>query len=80
MPSKNTVVGRISDIGCWVRETRKAKGLTQARLAELAGTGRRFIIELESGKKDSLEVGAVLRVLRRLGLAVAIGPKAETKL
>lgn len=38
------------DFGRLVREKRKALGWTQAELAERAGTGERFVVELEAGK------------------------------
>jgi len=51
-------------VGSFVRERRKASGLTQTELAELAGVGVRFVSDLERGKPtvrlDSTE--AVLRV------------------
>jgi y4mF family transcriptional regulator len=38
------------DIGTAIRERRRLLGLTQARVAELAGVGRRTIGDLESGR------------------------------
>ena len=38
------------DLPAFVRERRKARGLTQRGLAELAGVGTRFVSELERGK------------------------------
>ena len=46
-------------LGVAVRRARKTHGLTQAGLAGLAGTGPRFISELERGKA-SAELGKVL--------------------
>ncbi|TWT21505.1 helix-turn-helix transcriptional regulator [Luteimonas marina] len=54
-------------LGAAVRQARKTHGLTQAELAGLAGTGPRFISELERGKA-SAELGKVLDVLAVLGL------------
>lgn len=58
-------------VGAFVRRRRKASGLSQVRLAELAGVGARFISDLENGKPtvrlESAE--AVLRVFgKRLGV------------
>lgn len=62
-----------NELGAFVRERRKAEGLTQADLASVAGVGRRFVSELEGGKRslrlDSVE--AVLRVFGR-GLGVVV--------
>lgn len=40
------------DFGDAVREKRKVLGWTQAELATRSGTGERFIVELESGKRS----------------------------
>ncbi len=58
-------------IGSYVRQRRKANGLSQTQLAELAGVGVRFISDLENGKPtvrlESTE--AVLKVFgKRLGV------------
>ena len=55
-------------LGAAVRQARKAHGLTQA---DLAGTGPRFISELERGKA-SAELGKVLDVLAVLGLRLLL--------
>ena len=60
-----------SALGRAVRQTRKTHGLTQAELAGLAGTGPRFISELERGK-ESAELGKVLDVLAVLGLRLLL--------
>lgn len=51
-------------IGGFVRERRRANGLTQAELGELAGVGVRFIVELERDKPTVRldRLNAVLRV------------------
>ena len=57
----------IREIGEFVAATRKKQGATQLDLAQMAGVGRRFIVELEAGK-TSLHIGKVLRVLETLGV------------
>jgi HTH-type transcriptional regulator/antitoxin HipB len=57
------------DIGELVKRTRNAMGVTQKGLALTAGTGTRFIIELEQGK-GTCQLGKVLRVLRTLGIKI----------
>jgi y4mF family transcriptional regulator len=68
-PHRNMNVSSASELGEAVRRARKAKGLRQAELALAAGTGRRFIVDLEHGKQTA-QLGEVLRVLRALGLKV----------
>ena len=56
-------------IGRVVKETRKSLGVTQRQLAMTAGTGLRFVIDLEKGK-SSCHLGKVLIVLNALGIEV----------
>ena len=61
-----------------LRSARLAQGLTQAALAALAGTGLRFIVELEQGK-PTVRQGKCLDVVATLGLRLALsGPSAAT--
>ncbi len=53
-------------IGQYVRTRRKAAGLTQRSLGELAGVGPRFISELERDK-PTVQVDAVNKVLAVFG-------------
>ena len=58
-------------LGEIVKEARKSQGLTQEQLASVSGTGRRFIIDLESGK-ESCHLGKSIKVLAMLGLEFAV--------
>jgi len=60
----------VRSLGAAVREQRRARGSTQAGLAERAGVSRQFVVALESGNAVRAEVGRVLAVVRALGLAV----------
>lgn len=55
--------------GSAVRECRKRQGATQIQLAAVAGTGARFIGDLENGK-PSVQLGKALRVAKILGIKV----------
>ena len=59
------------ELGAIVRAARRDAGLTQELLAGAAGTGVRFIVELEAGK-PTIQLGKVLAVLDLLGLRVII--------
>ncbi len=61
----------IREIGEFVAATRKSQGATQLDLAQMAGVGRRFVVELEAGK-ESLHIGKVLRVLETLGVGLRL--------
>ncbi|MDY5596577.1 MAG: helix-turn-helix transcriptional regulator [Kiritimatiellia bacterium] len=60
-----------SEIGQKIKITRKRQGLTQPTLAMVAGTGLRFIVDLEAGK-NTCQIGKVLQVLSALGMNIAI--------
>ena len=66
----DTKIKNAGDLGRVVREARKAQKLSQNDLAGMAGTGRRFIVDLEKGK-ETVQFGKVLRVLATLGVSVA---------
>ena len=54
-------------IGCYIRKVRKELNVTQKDLALTAGTGLRFIIDLENGK-PTCQIGKTLQVLQVLGI------------
>ncbi|WP_244940902.1 helix-turn-helix transcriptional regulator [Legionella sainthelensi] len=54
-------------IGCYIRKVRKELNVTQKDLALTAGTGLRFIIDLENGK-PTCQIGKILQVLQVLGI------------
>lgn len=58
-------------IASFVRRRRKAHGLTQVELAELAGVGPRFVSELERAK-PTLRLDALRRVLAVFGKDVGL--------
>jgi y4mF family transcriptional regulator len=64
-------VRSVADIGNRVREARRAMGMTQQRFADLAGVGRRFLVELEHGK-PSLEIARVLAVCKAAGIRLTM--------
>ena len=66
----DTKIKNAEDLGRVVREARKAQKLSQDDLAGMAGTGRRFIVDLEKGK-ETVQFSKVLRVLAALGVSVA---------
>ncbi len=57
------------ELGAAIRAERKRLKVTQKELAMAAGTGLRFLIELERGKPTS-RVEGVFKVLQALGLKI----------
>ncbi|MBI4604465.1 MAG: helix-turn-helix transcriptional regulator, partial [Planctomycetes bacterium] len=60
------VPDRENKLAAFVQARRKANRMTQADLAELAGVGRRLVVELEKGK-PTLRMDAVIAVLAVFG-------------
>jgi y4mF family transcriptional regulator len=58
-------------IGEFVRNHRKASGISQSELGELAGVGRRFVSELEQAK-PTLRMNSVNQVLAVFGKTLGI--------
>ena len=67
----NTAIQSTQDIGHMIRSTRKQLGVTQSDLALAAGTGLRFIIELEKGKA-TCQIGKILDVLQVLNIQCSL--------
>ena len=60
-----------AEVGARIREIRKAQGVSQETLAGLAGTGQRYISELERGKTTA-RLGEMLKVLDALGAGLYV--------
>jgi y4mF family transcriptional regulator len=63
----------IQPLGAAVRRRRRALGLRQAELAELAGCSQRFVHTVEQGK-PSLRLDKILDVLEVVGLGLMVVP------
>ena len=61
----------VEELGKAVRATRRSLDVTQRQLALAAGTGLRFVIDLEKGK-PTCQLGKTLAVLATLGVAVTL--------
>jgi HTH-type transcriptional regulator / antitoxin HipB len=64
-----------ADLGALIRERRIKLGLDQVSLAKKAGTSRKWLIEVESGKPRA-EMGLILRTLKTLGVALVASDTA----
>lgn len=60
-----------NEIATTVKATRKEQQLTQTELAGVSGTGLRFIVNLEQGKK-TCQLQKTLDVLKALGIKVKL--------
>lgn len=66
------------EIAAGVRERRRALGLTQQDLAELAGVSERFVRFVEQGK-SSVQLDALGAVLDALGLELRVATRASAR-
>lgn len=64
----------VKRLGALVRERRRELEWSQADLAAKAMVSRQWVSGFENGK-ESVELGAVLRVIRVLGLSVDVIPR-----
>lgn len=60
-----------SEVGAALRTARRARGWTQAELAEAAGLSRATVINVERGHPRG-EIGVVLRILAALGWSATL--------
>ena len=58
-------------LGEFVAKERKRQGVSQLELSQAADTGRRFVVDLESGK-ETIHAGKMLKVLATLGVRVEL--------
>ena len=68
---KHVEIKTVEEIGKLVRVERKRQNVTQLQLAGLAGTGIRFVSDLENGK-GTVQVQKLLKVVQTLGLGMFI--------
>jgi y4mF family transcriptional regulator len=61
------------DLGAFIRDKRRAKGLTQQQLADLAGVGLNFVYQLEKNK-PTVQLDCTRLVLNALGFDLGVEP------
>lgn len=71
------IVQTPEEFGTVLRAERRARGLTQARAAALAGVGTRLWNEAERGKRQQLGMETALRMLQTLGLDLSVESRSR---
>lgn len=61
------IIRSTHELGHLVRDSRLRRGVTQAHLATQVGVSRKWIIDLEAGKRTT-DLSLVLRTLNALGI------------
>ncbi|BCB72970.1 hypothetical protein HMEPL2_33210 [Vreelandella aquamarina] len=69
-----TRVRTSQELGALIKQVRQSQALLQSDVAGLAGTGNRFIVDLERGK-PTLQLQKVLDTLDLMGLEVVVQRK-----
>ncbi|GIF19744.1 y4mF family transcriptional regulator [Actinoplanes tereljensis] len=67
-------VSNVRDLGLYVRDRRRAAGLSQVDLAVRATVSRRWLSDLEAGKPTA-EIGLVFKIVSALGLYLDCRPE-----
>jgi len=67
-----------AELGMAIRRERKRLKVTQKELAMAAGTGLRYLSELERGKPTT-RIEGVFKILQALGLKLAVSTTDESK-
>ncbi len=62
------MVNEIADV---IRYHRKKSGLTQQKLAEIAGVGKTVVFDIEKGKQ-SVQLNTLLKILRVLNISIRL--------
>ena len=68
---RKVTIRRPADLGLALAEARRARGLSQAELAEATGIERTYLARLEGGL-STLLLQRILRLLRRLGADLVV--------
>ncbi len=66
-------------IGQYIREARKAQGLTQTEAAGYLNVGVRFLSDLENGK-PTVQLDKALQVLEGMGYRVFVVDRSDQRL
>ena len=64
-----TRIRTTDELGALIRTSRKRQGYTQAELAEAAGVGVTYVINLEKGKSTA-EIGKALHLCELLSISL----------
>ena len=61
----------ISEVSRLIKKTRKASGLSQQELAQLAGIGKTAIFDIERGK-ETIQFRTLMKVLNALNIKLTV--------
>jgi len=70
------IVRTTTDLAHLIRDRRSRLLLTQAGLADLVGVSRKWIVDLEAGKRTA-DISLILRAIKALGLDLDVRERAN---
>lgn len=70
------IIRTTKELGQLLRDHRSRRGLTQAQLADLVGVSRKWIIDLEGGKRTT-DLSLVLLTINALELELDAHPRKK---
>jgi len=62
----------LPQLGNAIRKLRTSRGLNQADLARAAGVSRQWVITVEQGRTNGMEIGLLMRVLDALDASLTL--------
>jgi len=71
-------IDNLKSLGTAIRARRKVAGMTLDQAADLLGVSRRFLIELEHGRRRA-SIEKVMTVLDALGLELVLQPRGQSR-
>lgn len=77
MKPMRRIVQTPEEFGAVLRAERRARSLTQAHAAAIAGVGVRLWNEAERGKRKQLGLETALRMLQTFGLDLSVESRAQ---
>lgn len=77
MVENNSKISNINDLGVLVRKYREDNELSQETAAGLLGVSRKLLSEIETGRKNTIEVGKIFQILHRMGLEIRVARKGR---
>lgn len=69
----------LPQLGLAVRRLRARRGLSQAELATRAGVSRQWVVTVEQGRTNGLEVGLLMRALDALDASLTVRDDLENE-
>lgn len=75
MAENETKILNIKNFGALVRRYREENDLSQETAAGLLGVSRKLLSEIETGRKNTIEVGKILQIVHRMGFEIRVVPK-----